>query len=111
MSIVCTGRFCGGGSWGGLGGRGGWAPWAWGAFDALASGVRGWLRAVALQIGCAGGHVLVGTNRLRTMCWLVVAGDAGAKLPRAGSLLRGGVASREGVRSDVKCTALYFLCT
>ena len=57
-----------------------------------------WLSGIALQIGCAGEHVLIRTNLVRTMCWLVVVGYAGVKLPRAGSLVRDGVVSRECVR-------------
>ena len=41
---------------------------------------------------------LEGAAAVRTMCWLVVVGCAGAKLPRAGSLVRDGVVSRECVR-------------
>ena len=57
-----------------------------------------WLSGIALQIGCAGEHVLIRTNLVRTMCWLVVVGCAGAKLPRVGSLVRDDVVSRECVR-------------
>ena len=46
-----------------------------------------WLSGIALQIGCAGEHVLIRTNLVRTMCWLGVVGCAGAKLPRAGDPL------------------------
>ena len=41
-----------------------------------------WLSCIALKIRCAGEHVLVSTNRLRTMCWLVVVGGAGGQMPR-----------------------------
>ena len=64
----------------------------------MVCGAGRWLRAVALKIRCAGEHVLVSTNRLRTMCWLVVVGDAGGLRPRVASLLRDGVVSRESVR-------------
>ena len=36
-----------------------------------------WLSGIALQIGCAGEHVLIRTNLVRTMCWLAVVGYAG----------------------------------
>ncbi len=38
-----------------------------------------WLSGIAWQIGCAGEHVLIRTNLVRTMCWLVVVGDAGGQ--------------------------------
>ena len=57
-----------------------------------------WLSCIALKIRCASEHVLVSTNRLRTMCWLVVVGDAGGLRPRVARLLRDGVVSRESVR-------------
>ena len=41
-----------------------------------------WLSCIALKIRCAGEHVLVSTNRLRTMCWLVVVRVAGGQMPR-----------------------------
>ena len=41
-----------------------------------------WLSGIALQIGCAGEHVLIRTNLVGTMCWLVVAGYAGRHLHR-----------------------------
>ena len=39
-----------------------------------------WLSGIALQIGCAGEHVLIRTNLVKTMCWLVVVGCAGGHL-------------------------------
>ena len=48
----------------------------------MVCGAGRWLRAIALKIRCAGEHVLVSTNRLRTMCWLVVVGGAGGQTPR-----------------------------
>ena len=41
-----------------------------------------WLSGIALQIRCAGEHVLIRTNLVRTMCWLVVVGCAGRHLHR-----------------------------
>ena len=41
-----------------------------------------WLSGIALQIGCAGEHVLIRTNLVGTMCWLVVVGCAGRHLYR-----------------------------
>ena len=56
-----------------------------------------WLAGVTMI--CAAGRWLsdIRTNLVRAMCWLVVVGCAGAKLPRAGSLVRDGVVSRECV--------------
>ena len=47
-----------------------------------------WLRAIALEIRCVGGHVRVSTNRLRTLWQLVVVGCAGRQLSRVGNLVR-----------------------
>jgi len=44
-----------------------------------------WLSTVASKIRCAGEHVPVSTNRLRTLCWLVVVGCEGGQLSRAAS--------------------------
>ena len=41
-----------------------------------------WLSGIALQIGCAGEHVLIRTNLVRTICWLVVVGCAWEHLAR-----------------------------
>ena len=89
MSIVCSGRFCAGGSCGGLGGAWRMGPIGRGVRSMLSRMVCAagrWLSGIALQIRCAGEHVLVRTNRLRTMCWLVVVGCAGGQLPRGASL-------------------------
>ena len=64
----------------------------------MVCGAGRWLSGIALQIGCTGELVLIRTNLVRTMCWMVVVGYAGVKLPRAGSLVRDGVVSRECVR-------------
>ena len=51
----------------------------------MVCGAGRWLREVALKIRCAGEHVLVSTNLVRTMCWLAVVGYARAWLPRVPS--------------------------
>ena len=48
----------------------------------MVCGAGRWLREIALKIRCAGEHVLVSTNRLKTMCWLVAVRVAGGQMPR-----------------------------
>ena len=55
----------------------------------------GRLSGIALQIGCAGEHVLVPINLVRTMCWLVVIGCAGQHLHRGATGEKDCVVSRE----------------
>ena len=43
----------------------------------MVCGAGRWLSGIALQIGCAGEHVLIRTNLVITMCWLAVVGYAG----------------------------------
>ena len=57
----------------------------------MVCGAGRWLSTVASKIRCAGGHVLVSTHRLRTICWLVVVGCEGGQLPRAVSWIGDGV--------------------
>jgi hypothetical protein len=48
----------------------------------MVCGAGKWLSGIALQIGCAGEHVLIRTNLVGTMCCLVVVGCAGIQFYR-----------------------------
>ena len=54
----------------------------WSLLSRMMCAAGRWLSGIALQIGCAGEHVLIRTNLVRTMCWLVVVGCARAHLHR-----------------------------